>query len=75
MIDYDAPINEEEEQYQTYFLNMVDEADLLALLDEETAICLPCWMRKRHLRLLPVTAIPAARPELSIRNAQSAKQT
>ena len=37
VIDYDAPINEEEEQYQTYFLNMVDEADLLALLDEETA--------------------------------------
>ena len=26
VIDYDAPINEEEEQYQTYFLNMVDEA-------------------------------------------------
>ena len=37
VIDYDAPINEKEEQYQTYFLNMVDEADLLALLDEETA--------------------------------------
>lgn len=37
VIDYDAPINEDEEQYQTYFLNMVDEADLLALLDEETA--------------------------------------
>mgnify|MGYP006066616335 FL=1 len=37
VIDYDAPINEEKEQYQTYFLNMVDEADLLALLDEETA--------------------------------------
>ena len=35
VIDYDAPINEEEEQYQTYFLNMVDEADLLALMDEE----------------------------------------
>ena len=33
VIDYDAPINEEEEQYQTYFLNMVDEADLLAMLD------------------------------------------
>ena len=27
VVDYDAPINEEEEQYQTYFLNMVDEAD------------------------------------------------
>lgn len=34
IIDYDAPINDEEEQYQTYFLNMVDEADLLALTDE-----------------------------------------
>lgn len=37
VIDYDAPINEEEEQYQTYFLNMVDEADLLALMDETAA--------------------------------------
>ena len=34
VIDYDAPINDKEEQYQTYFLNMVDEADLLALMDE-----------------------------------------
>ena len=37
IIDYDAPINEEEEQYQVYFLNMVDDADLLPLLDEDTA--------------------------------------
>ena len=35
VIDYDAPVNDDEEQYQTYFLNMVDEADLLALMDEE----------------------------------------
>ena len=35
VIDYDAPINDEEEQYQTCFLNMVDESDLLALMDEE----------------------------------------
>ncbi len=40
VIDYDAPINEDEEQYQTYFLNMVDESDLLALLDEDTAAAL-----------------------------------
>lgn len=40
VIDYDAPINDEEEQYQTYFLNMVDEADLLALMDEEAAAAL-----------------------------------
>lgn len=36
VIDYDSCINESEEQYQVYFLNMVDDADLLALLDEET---------------------------------------
>ena len=40
VIDYDAPINEAEEQYQTYFLNMVDESDLLALLDDDTAAAL-----------------------------------
>lgn len=28
VIDYDSPINEEEEQYKTYFLNPVDLADL-----------------------------------------------
>ena len=37
IIDYDSPVNAEEEQYQAYFLNMVDDADLLALLGEETA--------------------------------------
>ena len=31
IIDYDKPTDEDGEQYQTYFLNMVDEADLLAL--------------------------------------------
>ena len=30
VIDYDTPVNEEEEQYQTYFFSVVDEADLLA---------------------------------------------
>ena len=35
VIDYDSPINEEEEQYQTYFLNLVDAADLPALVGEE----------------------------------------
>ena len=30
VIDYDKPVNEEEEQYQTYFFSTVDEADLLA---------------------------------------------
>ena len=33
VIDYDKPVDEEGEQYHTYFLNMVDEADLLAALE------------------------------------------
>ena len=36
VIDYDAPINEEEEQYQTYFLNMVDEA---GAVNTECPVC------------------------------------
>ena len=32
VIDYDKPADEDGEQYQTYFLNMVDEADLLAAM-------------------------------------------
>lgn len=34
VIDYDKPVNEEEEQYQTYFLSMVDEDDLLAAIEK-----------------------------------------
>ena len=34
VIDYDKPIDAESEMYETYFLNLVDERDLLALMDE-----------------------------------------
>lgn len=34
VIDYDAPVNEDEEQYKTYFLNPVDTDDLAALAEE-----------------------------------------
>ena len=41
VIDYDAPVNEDEEQYKTYFLNKVDEADLSALVEQgEPAACI-----------------------------------
>ncbi len=33
VIDYDKPVDEDGEQYHTYFLNMVEEADLLAALE------------------------------------------
>lgn len=38
VIDYDKPIDEKGEQYETYFLNLVDESDLLALIDEEKTV-------------------------------------
>lgn len=34
VIDYDKPIDEDGEQFYTYFLNMVDEEDLLAIIDD-----------------------------------------
>ena len=42
VIDYDKPVDEKDEQYETYFLNMVDEADLLAAAEAagvEQAVC------------------------------------
>ena len=42
VIDYDKPVDEEGEQYETYFLNVVDEADLLAAAEAagvEKAVC------------------------------------
>ena len=34
VIDYDKPLDEDGERYETYFLNAVDDRDLLAVLDE-----------------------------------------
>lgn len=42
IIDYDKPVDEDEEQYATYFLNPVDAADLTALTgaeEEPPAVC------------------------------------
>ena len=41
VIDYDKPLDEDGERYETYFLNLVDEADLLALVEGEkqTPVC------------------------------------
>ena len=42
VIDYDAPVNGKEEQYQTYFLNKVDEADLAALVEQGEPVACSC---------------------------------
>ena len=42
VIDYDKPVDEEGEQYETYFLSMTDEADLLSAAEAagvEQAAC------------------------------------
>ena len=41
VIDYDKPIDEDAEMYETYFLNLVDERDLLALMSDEEKEALP----------------------------------
>ena len=45
VIDYDKPTDEEGEQYETYFLNLVDEADLAALLDDGTDPVCTCTVK------------------------------
>ena len=63
VIDYDKPVDEDGEQYHTYFLNMVDEADLLAAL-EAAGGELPASPAQKNVR-----------PEPSIRIARSARST
>lgn len=45
VIDYDKPTDEEGEQYETYFLNLVDEADLAALLDDGSEPVCTCKVK------------------------------
>lgn len=54
VIDYDKPIDEEADIYETYFLNLVDDRDLLALLSEDekptpTPTAAPTPTRRRNL--------------------------
>lgn len=42
VIDYDKPVDEDEEQYQTYFLNLVDERDLMDLMEEDDLPDMSC---------------------------------
>lgn len=41
VIDYDKPIDEENELYETYFLNLVDDRDLMSVLSEEEIVPTP----------------------------------
>lgn len=41
IIDFDQPIDEENEIYETYFLNLVDDRDLMSVLTDEEIIPTP----------------------------------
>lgn len=41
VIDYDKPIDEDNEIYETYFLNLVDDRDLMSVLTEEEIVPTP----------------------------------
>lgn len=45
IIDYDAPTDENNEQFHTYFLNKVDDADLKALLEDGAVATCKCVKR------------------------------
>lgn len=59
VIDYDKPIDEENEIYETYFLNMVDDRDLMAVLSDEEKEEVPTPTPE----IIYVTPEPTAVPE------------
>lgn len=58
VIDYDKSIDEAAEMYETYFLNLVDERDLLALLSDEEKEELPTPSPE----IIYVTPVPTTVP-------------
>ena len=41
VIDYDKPIDEENEIYETYFLNLVDDRDLMSVVSADEIVATP----------------------------------
>ena len=63
VIDYDKPVDEEAEMYETYFLNLVDERDLLALMSVEEKEAVPTPTPEIIYVTPEPTAVPAITPQ------------
>ena len=61
VIDYDKPIDEKNDIYETYFLNLVDDRDLLSVLSDDEIVATPT---PKIIYVTPEpTAVPAVTPE------------
>ena len=67
VIDYDKPIDEANDIYETYFLNMVDDRDLLSVLTDEEIVATPTpqivYVTPEPTAVPAATAEPAAQTE------------
>lgn len=63
VIDYDKPVDEDAEMYETYFLNLVDERDLLALMSDEEKEAVPTPTPEIIYVTPEPTTVPAITPQ------------
>ena len=75
VIDYDKPIDEENEIYETYFLNLVDDRDLMSVLTDEEIVPTPTpeiiYVTPEPTTPPAPTAEPVAEPEKKKDNTSS----
>ena len=66
VIDYDKPIDEENEIYETYFLNLVDDRDLMSVLTDEEIVPTPTpqiiYVTPEPTQVPPPTSAPVETP-------------
>lgn len=64
VIDYDKPIDEANEIYETYFLNLVDDRDLMSVLTDEEIVPTPqiIYVTPDPTQVSPPTSAPVETP-------------
>ena len=66
VIDFDKPIDEENEIYETYFLNLVDDRDLMSVLTDDEIVPTPTpqiiYVTPEPTQVPPPTSAPVETP-------------